>query len=92
MIEQSSASLCWREGANYLSPVQRILAFGYYDGPTDGVLLCGNAQDFRLWQGKHGSNWLPFVANTRHHVGPCGYSGEKNCGSQSMPFFGKREM
>jgi hypothetical protein len=48
MIEQSSASLCWREGANYLSPVQRILAFGYYDGPTDGVLLCGNAQVFRF--------------------------------------------
>lgn len=48
MIERLSANLCWREGANYLSPVQKILAFGYYDGPTDGVLQCGNTQVFRF--------------------------------------------
>ena len=27
------------EGRNYPSPVQKILALGYYDGPTEGVLL-----------------------------------------------------
>jgi hypothetical protein len=30
-----------REGSNYPSPVTRVLALGYYDGPTDGVFQCG---------------------------------------------------
>lgn len=29
------------EGAPFPSPVQRILALGFYDGPTEGVLQCG---------------------------------------------------
>jgi len=31
-----------REGNNYPSPVTRVLALGYYDGPTNGVLQCGD--------------------------------------------------
>jgi hypothetical protein len=31
-----------REGADYPSPVTRVLALGYYDGPTNGVLQCGD--------------------------------------------------
>ena len=30
-----------REGADYPSPVTRVLAFGYFDGPTEGVLQVG---------------------------------------------------
>src|SRR5262249_14377819 len=32
----------FREGANYPSPVTRVVALGYYDGPTQGVLQCGD--------------------------------------------------
>ncbi len=28
------------EGAPFLSPVRRVLALGYYDGPTEGLLQC----------------------------------------------------
>jgi len=31
-----------REGADYPSPITQILALGYYDGPTQGVLQCGD--------------------------------------------------
>jgi hypothetical protein len=31
----------FHEGTNYSSPVTRVLALGYYDGPTNGVLQCG---------------------------------------------------
>lgn len=48
MNKQLSPNLSWHEGANYLSPVQQVLAFGYYDGPTEGVLQCGNGQSYRF--------------------------------------------
>jgi hypothetical protein len=48
MNKQLSPNLSWREGANYLSPVQKVLAFGHYDGPTDGVLQCGDGQTYRF--------------------------------------------
>jgi hypothetical protein len=31
------------EGFDYPSPISRILVLGYYDGPTNGVLQCGEA-------------------------------------------------
>jgi hypothetical protein len=31
----------FHEGMAYPSPVTRMLALGYYDGPTEGVLYCG---------------------------------------------------
>src|SRR5919204_827193 len=40
MNDQSSPHRCWHEGANYPSPVQKVLALGYYDGPTEGALQC----------------------------------------------------
>ncbi len=40
MNNQSFPHTCWHEGANYPSPVQRVLALGFYDGPTEGALLC----------------------------------------------------
>jgi hypothetical protein len=48
MNKQLSASQSWHEGANYPSPVQKVLAFGYYDGPTEGVLQCSNGQTYRF--------------------------------------------
>jgi hypothetical protein len=48
MNQQLSPNLSWHEGANYLSPVQKVLAFGYYDGPTEGVLQCANGQTYRF--------------------------------------------
>lgn len=38
-----------REGARQRSPFTRILALGYYDGPTEGLLECGpGGQVFRF--------------------------------------------
>jgi hypothetical protein len=34
--------LCLRAGNDYPSPITRILALGYYDGPTEGVLQVGD--------------------------------------------------
>lgn len=48
MNEQFSPNLSWHEGANYPSPVQKILTFGYYDGPTDGVMQCGDGRVYRF--------------------------------------------
>lgn len=48
MNKQLSPNQSWYEGANYISPVQKILAFGYYDGPTEGVLQCGDGQTYRF--------------------------------------------
>jgi hypothetical protein len=48
MSKQLPPNLYWREGANYPSPVQKVLAFGYYDGPTEGVLQCADGQTYRF--------------------------------------------
>lgn len=48
MRQQLSAHTSWHEGANYPSPVQQVLALGYYDGPTEGVLRCTNEQAYRF--------------------------------------------
>ena len=32
-----------REGIRYPSPFSRVLALGYYDGPTEGLAQCGHA-------------------------------------------------
>jgi hypothetical protein len=48
MNEQFSPNLSWREGASYPSPVQKVLAFGFYDGPTDGALQCKDGQTYRF--------------------------------------------
>ncbi len=48
MNKQLSPNQSWREGANYLSPVQKVLIFGWYDGPTDGVLQCRDGQVHRF--------------------------------------------
>src|SRR4051794_28105965 len=36
------------EGRNYPSPVQKILALGYYDGPTEGALLSAPDRVYRF--------------------------------------------
>ena len=36
------------EGRHFPSPVERILALGYYDGPTEGVLRCGTGEVYRF--------------------------------------------
>jgi hypothetical protein len=41
MTQQPETVAEWREGASYLSPVTRVLALGFYDGPTNGLLQCG---------------------------------------------------
>lgn len=48
MNKELSPNQSWREGANYPSPVQKVLALGYYDGPTEGVLQCGDGQTYRF--------------------------------------------
>lgn len=48
MNKQLSLNLSWREGSNYPSPVQKVLAFDYYDGPTYGVLQCGDGSTYRF--------------------------------------------
>jgi|SRR5579884_943465 len=48
MNKQISPNQSWREGVNYSSPVQKVLIFGWYDGPTDGVLQCGDGQVYRF--------------------------------------------
>src|SRR4051812_4103582 len=39
MNDPIGASSGLREGRSYPSPFSRLLALGYYDGPTDGFLL-----------------------------------------------------
>jgi hypothetical protein len=34
-----------REGTKFPSPFTRLVALGYYDGPTQGILECGAAGD-----------------------------------------------
>lgn len=48
MNRQLSPNLSWHDGANYLSPVRQVLALGYYDGPTEGVLQCGHGETYRF--------------------------------------------
>jgi hypothetical protein len=48
MNEQLSANFRWHEGANYSSPVRKVLAFEHYDGPVDGVLQCADGQVYRF--------------------------------------------
>ena len=36
------------EGGAFPSPVLKILALGYYDGPTDGLLQCENGLVYRF--------------------------------------------
>lgn len=48
MSGEISPNLSWREGANYPSPVQKMLTFGWYDGPTDGVLQCRDGRVYRF--------------------------------------------
>ncbi|SRR5579875_1105694 len=48
MNKQMSPNQSWHEGANFPSPVQNVLAFSYYDGPTDGVLQCADGQVYRF--------------------------------------------
>lgn len=48
MNKQFSSDLAWCEGANYLSPVQKVLALGFYDGPTEGALQCSNGQTYKF--------------------------------------------
>jgi hypothetical protein len=48
MDKRLSPNLSWREGANYASPIQKVLAFDYYDGPTYGVLQCGDGSTYRF--------------------------------------------
>jgi hypothetical protein len=48
MNRQLSSSLSWRDGANIPSPVHKVLAFDYYDGPTYGVLQCGDGSTYRF--------------------------------------------
>jgi hypothetical protein len=37
-----------REGRNYPSPFQKVLALGYYDGPTEGLLQCVSGSVYRF--------------------------------------------
>jgi hypothetical protein len=48
MNQQPSSLPCWREGVNVRSPVREVLALGYYDGPTDGVLRCADGSVYRF--------------------------------------------
>lgn len=48
MNKQLSSNLSWHGGTNYPSPVQRVMAFGYYDGATEGVLQCRDGQTYRF--------------------------------------------
>jgi hypothetical protein len=48
MSNQPSSGLSWREGVDIPSPVREVLALGYYDGPTDGVLRCGDRRVYRF--------------------------------------------
>jgi hypothetical protein len=41
MNEQPLVSKPLPEGRNYPSPVTHVLALGYYDGPTEGLMRCG---------------------------------------------------
>lgn len=39
---------CMQEGRHFASPIERVLALGYYDGPTEGVLRCGSGEVYRF--------------------------------------------
>ena len=41
MIQQRQPEPCLHEGTNFPSPFTRVLALGYYDGPTNGLAQCG---------------------------------------------------
>lgn len=47
MDKQMSPNQSWHEGT-YPSPVQKVLAVDYYDGPTYGVLQCGDDSTYRF--------------------------------------------
>jgi hypothetical protein len=36
------------EGVSFPSPAQKILALGYYDGPTEGLLQCDSGRVYRF--------------------------------------------
>ena len=36
------------QGVAFPSPVQKVLALGYYDGPTDGLLRCEDGRVYRF--------------------------------------------
>ncbi len=48
MSEQQSIGQPLHEGANFPSPFTRVLALGYYDGPTEGLIQDG--QDGSVYQ------------------------------------------
>ncbi len=48
MSDQPSSGQSWREGVGIPSPVREVLALGYYDGPTDGVLRCADRRVYRF--------------------------------------------
>lgn len=48
MDKQIPPNQAWHERANYPSPVQKVLALEYYDGPTYGVLQCGDDSTYRF--------------------------------------------
>jgi hypothetical protein len=57
MSEPQLSGEVLHEGAQYPSPFTKILALGYYDGPTDGVAQCdpaGPVYKFQLlaWDGE----------------------------------------
>jgi hypothetical protein len=41
MSEQQLSGDVLHVGSSYASPFTKVLALGYYDGPTEGVLQCG---------------------------------------------------
>ncbi|HLW67503.1 MAG TPA: hypothetical protein VKS79_19465 [Gemmataceae bacterium] len=43
MTTKSEPILSLSEGVNDPSPVSRVIALGYYDGPTEGILQFGDA-------------------------------------------------
>jgi hypothetical protein len=38
----------WHAGTTLRSPISKVLALGYYDGPTDGVLTCASGEVFKF--------------------------------------------
>src|SRR6266487_451287 len=41
-MDQQRPESALHEGTDYRSPFTKVLALGYYDGPTNGVLQCGD--------------------------------------------------
>ncbi len=48
MNPQSTPCRSWREGADYPSPVEKVLALEHYDGPMEGVLQCAGGDVYRF--------------------------------------------